>query len=163
MPQLTIRYSGLFDFEALYAAVIDWAKNEGYMWHEKTFKHKVPKPSGAEQELEWELTKKVTDYLEFKVSFRVHIWDLKEIEVQTERGKNKLSQARILIVMNGYLNTDWKKKFSKNPFNKVLGKWYDKMYYHQIGNYADSLAYRMLSLQAIIKKYFNLQTKKNVY
>jgi len=163
MPQLTVRYNGLFDFDGLYAAVIDWAKNEGYMWHERTFKHKVPRPYGAEQELDWEITKNVTDFFQFGIAIRVHIWDLKEVEVQTEKGKKKLSQARVLIVMNGKLVTDWKRRFARGVFNKLLGKWYDKINYNQIGGYADTLAYRMLSLQAIIKKYFNMQTKKNVY
>ncbi|MBS3139545.1 hypothetical protein J4479_00935 [Candidatus Woesearchaeota archaeon] len=163
MPQLTVRYNGLFDFDGLYAAVIDWAKNEGYMWHERTFKHKVPRPYGAEQELDWEITKNVTDFFQFGIAIRVHIWDLKEVEVQTEKGKKKLSQARVLIVMNGKLVTDWKRRFARGVFNKLLGKWYDKINYSKIGGYADTLAYRMLSLQAIIKKYFNMQTKKNVY
>ena len=163
MPQLTVRYNGLFDFDGFYSAIIDWAKNEGYMWHEKSFKHKVPRPYGAEQELDWELTKNVTEFFQFMISFRVHIWDLKEVEVQTEAGKQKLSQARVLIVMNGRLTTDWKKKFGKGKFNQWLGGWYDRIKYHQIGDYADNLAYRMLSLQSIIKKYFNLQTKKSVY
>lgn len=164
MPQLTVRYSGLFDFDGLYAAVIDWAKNEGYMWHEKSFKHKVPRPYGAEQELEWEMTKNVTDFIRFEITFRVHIWDLKDVEVQANKGKQKLSQARILIVMNGKLITDWKGRFAKGKFNKFfLGKLYDHMGYYKTGDYIDSLVYRMLNLQSVLKKYFNMQTKRNVY
>ena len=121
------------------------------------------RPYGAEQELDWEITKNVTDFFQFGIAIRVHIWDLKEVEVQTEKGKKKLSQARVLIVMNGKLVTDWKRRFARGVFNKLLGKWYDKINYSKIGGYADTLAYRMLSLQAIIKKYFNMQTKKNVY
>mgnify|MGYP006415683771 CR=1 FL=1 len=46
-PPITLRYHGLFDFDGMYAAVIDWAKNYGFKWHEKDYKHKVPSPSGA--------------------------------------------------------------------------------------------------------------------
>ena len=52
-----LRYSGIFDFDGLYAAVIDWAKNYNFMWHEVDYKHKVPNPLGAEQEWKWLLTK----------------------------------------------------------------------------------------------------------
>ncbi len=164
MPQLTVRYSGLFDFDGLYSAVIDWAKNEGYMWHEKSYKHKVPRPYGAEQELDWEMTKNVTDFINFKVVIRVHIWDLKEVELPTPTSKQKMSQARVLIVMNGSVTTDWQKRFGGGgKFRELLGKWYDQIKLYQTYDYIDTLTYRMLNLQSVIKKYFNMQAKKNVY
>ena len=36
LPRITLRYNGLFDFDAMYAMIIDWAKNYGYMWHENS-------------------------------------------------------------------------------------------------------------------------------
>jgi predicted flavoprotein YhiN len=163
MPQLTVRYQGLFDFDGVYASVIDWAKNYGYMWHEKTYKHKVPRPTGAEQELEWVLQKKVTEHVNFSISFRVHIWDLQEVQVETPQGKKAMSQARVLIVMNGAVATDWKKKFTGSKFKEWLGKRFENIKIAETGEYMDTLAYRMLSLQAIIKKYFNMQSQMKRY
>ena len=56
-----LRFNGLFDLDGLYAAVVDWSKNYGYRWHEYTYKHKVPSPKGAEQELMWLITKNVLE------------------------------------------------------------------------------------------------------
>ena len=41
-PRVTLQFNGLFDFDGMYAAIIDWAKNYGYMWNEYDYKHKVP-------------------------------------------------------------------------------------------------------------------------
>src|SRR3989344_8705210 len=101
LPPITLRYNGLFDFDGLYAAIIDWAKNYGYRWHDKAYKHKVPSPRGAEHEIEWEITKEVTEYISYTISFTVHIWDLREVEVLVDGKKKNLSNARVLMVMNG--------------------------------------------------------------
>jgi hypothetical protein len=165
LPRLTIRYTGLFDFDALYAAVIDWAKNYGYRWHEKNYKHKVPLPTGAEQEFEWEISKDVTDYIQYKIEMAVHMWDLQELEVNIDGKKKKMSKARVLITMNGTLTTDWQNRFSDSgKFGQFLGRWYEKLTNKDIGGiYGDTLMYRMQALQSLLKKYFDMQTKKNVY
>ncbi|MEK6899571.1 MAG: hypothetical protein AABX05_00450, partial [Nanoarchaeota archaeon] len=56
LPRITLRYNGVLDFDGFYSAVNDWAKTYGYMWHESSFKHKVPSSEGAEQEMAWILT-----------------------------------------------------------------------------------------------------------
>ena len=165
MPGLTVRYQGIFDFDALYAAVIDWAKNYGYMWHESVYKHKVPLPTGAEQEFEWQITKNVTDYIQYNISITVHMWDLHDVEVNVKGKKEKMSSARVLMVLDGDLVTDWQKRFTKSgKFGQFLGKWYEKLTTKDIGGvYGDTLLYRMQALQSLLKKYFDMQTKKNVY
>src|SRR3989338_429178 len=77
IPRITLRYNGIFDFDGFYNAVTDWAKNYGFMWHESSFKHKVPSPEGAEQELAWQMTKKVTEFIEYTIIFTIHMWEEK--------------------------------------------------------------------------------------
>ena len=57
-PTMRVRYNGLFDFDTLYASIIDWGKNYGYKVHEKVYKHKIPSPLGAEQEIKIDFSKK---------------------------------------------------------------------------------------------------------
>lgn len=165
VPRLTVRYNGIFDFDGLYSAIIDWAKNYGYMWYEKTYKHKVPRPTGAEQEFDWIITRNVTEYIQYEIKLSVHTWDQRPVEVEVEGKKKQLTSARLFIVMTGKLITDWQKRFgSSGRFGKFLGEWYEKLYGKNIGGiYGDTLMYRMLSLQSLIKRYFDLQTKKHVY
>ena len=165
VPTMTIRYDGLFDFDELYAAIVDWAKGYNYIWHEPTYKHKVPSKKGAEQEYKWVMVKKVTDYIRYHIKLEVHVWDLKEIEVK-DQGKVKiLSNAHLYINMSGSVEHDWQKRFGKK---KIFGQNMGELYFKLVGQgksaeHFDILYYRMLNLQALIKKYFNMQTKGHAY
>lgn len=158
LPPITLRYSGLFDFDGLYAAIIDWAKNYGYRWHEKAYKHKVPTPAGAEQELEWEITRNVTEYINYTISFTVHVWDLREVVVENKI----LSNGRISIIIEGKINYDWQKRFSGGRFIRWLGVKYEKNIKQEVETvHFDQLYYTLWNLHALMKKYFDIQTKKH--
>lgn len=161
----TLRYNGLFDFDGLYAAVVDWAKTYGYMWHEKTYKHKIPSPKGAKQELDWILTKNITNYLSHRIEFTVTSWDTTEVEIDVGGKKRPLTNARIDMVMRGFLTYDWQELFKGSGFIKKLGDWYRNIVFKKEleGIYNDQCHYRQLDLHAIIKKYFDLQAKKYAY
>jgi hypothetical protein len=165
VPKYEVRYSGLFDFDGLYAAVIDWGKNYGYMWHEIYYKHKVPRPTGAEQQFRWDLTRKVTNYLSHKIVFIVHIWDMLEVEVDVNGIKKPLTSGRIFIKIQGTLITDWQNKFEGSKFKQKLGHFYRHFVYGKEVEaiYGDQLHYRVIDMQTILKKYFDVQTKKHVY
>ncbi|MBI2146463.1 hypothetical protein HYU22_03925 [Candidatus Woesearchaeota archaeon] len=164
-PTITLHYTGLFDFDGLYVAVVDWAKNYGYMWYERSYKHKVPNPKGAEQELDWLITKKVTDYIGFEIWFQIHTWDQTEVEVEVDGKKKTLTNARIHLTMNGKVIYDRQGRFAKgNRFAQMLGDWYSQyIYKREIETYWDQLYYRMWNLHAILKKYFEMQTQKFAY
>ncbi len=162
-PKATVRYSGLFDFDGLYAAITDWAKNYGYMWHEVDYKHKVPSPAGAEQEWKWLMTKDVSSYFQYEILFTVHSWDLQEVTVEYDGKKKALTKGRLYIWMEGKLISDWQKKFQGSKTKKWMGKVYEKVYYPEISEQVDALHYRILNLQAIMKKFFEMQTQKHPY
>ena len=162
MPRITLRYNGLFDLDGLYAAVIDWSKNYGYRWHEVDYKHKVP-GKGAEQEMKWLVNKNINEYVEFEILFTIHMWDLVEVEV--EGIQKNLSNARFYIHMDGKVKFDRQEimKGSKR-FTKFLGKWYnERLMKRDLEVYLDMLYYRMWNVHAILKKYFDMQTKKYAY
>ena len=164
-PIITLNYNGLFDFDGLYAAVTDWAKNYGYMWYERSYKHKVPNPKGAEQELDWLISKKVTEYIAFEVWIEIHTWDQTEVEVDVDGKKKALTNARVHLTIKGKVIYDRQGRFEKGSrFAKMLGDWYGGyIYKREIESYWDQLYYRMWNLQAILKKYFEMQTQKFAY
>jgi len=160
-----VRYNGLFDFDGLYAAIVDWTKNYGYQWHEKTYKHKVPRPKGAEQQFTWILDKKVNDLVSYKVTLNTHVWDLMEVEVDIDGKKKLLSNARIEISVKGQVTFDWQKKFAKGgPWAKLWWSIYSKVMQRdfEVG-YLDTLHYRLFNFQNMLKKYFDMQTKYHSY
>ena len=163
-PRATIRYDGLFDFDGLYAAIIDWAKNYGYKWHEVDYKHKVPSPAGAEQEWKWRLMKDVNEYINFDIFFTVHSYDLQEVVIEVDGKTKTLTKGRIYIWIDGKCFWDWQKKFQKGgKLAQWLGIFYAKTRFAEIEAYWDMLYYRIWGLQAIMKKYFEMQTQKHPY
>jgi len=161
---IIIRYNGLFDFDGLYAAIIDWCKSYGYIWEENTYKHKVPSAKGAEQEWKWIAEKEVSDYLKYTITFVPHIWDMKELEIEKDGKRKSLTNGRIEIHIQGAAQLDWQNKFSKGRFAKFLGSMYKRMNRREIENiYIDNLYYRLWNLQALIKKFFDMQTKWHEY
>ena len=163
LPKITLKYDGLFDFEGLYAAITDWAKNYGFLWHESDYKHKVPSPNGAEQEMKWVIEKKVTDYIEYQITFDVHIWDMQELEIEQDGEKKPVLKGRIYIIIKGKMVYDWQKKFAGSKFAEKLGDWYNKIMQRDIESKLDPLYYRMWNLHAVIRKYFDMQAKKYAY
>jgi len=164
LPPIIIRYVGLFDYDGLYAAIMSWAKNYGYMWHEVVYKHKVPSPAGAEQEFLWIADKNVTEYIAYKIVFKVKGRNLSEIEVDVDGKKKTLTNGRMHIEISGIVTYDWQKKFGGSKMAKWLGKTYQKLYSKDLeGIYIDNLYYRLWNLQALIKNYFDMQTKKYAY
>lgn len=164
LPKITVKYDGLFDFDGLYEAVVDWAKNYGYKWHESDFKHKVPSPRGAEHEFKWVLEKKVTGFIQYNIILAFLLRDMIEVEVEVGGSKRKLTQARISVIIDGNLAYDWQGRFSGNKFAEKLGLWYSKIMMGDIETkYLDPLYYRIWGLHSLIKKYFDMQTKKFAY
>lgn len=159
-----IRYNGLFDFDGLYALVTDWAKNYGFIWLETKYKHKVPSPKGAEQEISWKAEKTVTDYVKYEINIEVHTYDCTEVEVESEGKKKPLTNGRIAITIQGKIIPDWQEKFSGSKFVEKIGKVYAKLFMGDIESiHGDTLHYRILNLHSLIKKYFDMQSKKHAY
>ena len=161
---ITLRYSGLFDFDGMYAAITDWAKNYSFIWHETDYKHKVPSSAGAEQELKWVMEQDVTEYVNYKIVIEVHIWDMLDVEVDVEGKKKSLANARLYLLITPTVTFDYAKLFAGSKFVEKLGKWYYRLLHKDLeGKHIDGLWYRTFNLQALIKKYFDLQSKKYAY
>jgi hypothetical protein len=161
IQQSIIRYSGLYDFDGMYAAIIDWAKNYGFRWHEVDYKHKVPSPDGAEQEWKWAMTKEVNDFINYYYELKVHMWDMQEVEVEIDGKKKTLTKGRIYIWVDGKMTFDWQERFKGGRFKEWMGAFYRKAKDPEISEYWDTIKYRGLQLNALIKKYFDMQAKHN--
>jgi len=164
-PRIIIHYSGLFDFEGLYALVVDWAKNEQYMWTETDYKHKVPSPRGAEQEFKWNMFKKVTEYITFEIKMEVHIWNMLDVDVNVNNRKKTLTSGKVYIWIDSNMGYDWQKRFKGSSFLLFLNNLYHSLIFRQKFEnlYGEQIFYRSHELQGLIKKFFDMQAKKYAY
>ena len=160
-----VRYRGLFDWGGLYLTMADWFKRNRYYLHEEMYKHKVPSPRGAEQELRWIAEISVNEWIKHTIVLDIHLWDMTEVEVVKDGKKKLLTNARLEIVMRGTLTTDWQNKFEKNKFTRALGQFYDKYVIRREleSVFGDMLVYRMFNLQSHIKKFLDMQAHWNEY
>ena len=162
---LTLQYEGLCDFDGLYAAIIDWAKNYGFLWHEVDYKHKVPSPLGAEQELKFLMTKRIDPYVVYQINMHIHIYEMLDVEVKVGDKIKNLTKASLYVKFVGTVVLDWQKRFKKGgALGKSLSALYKRIYKHEIsGIYWDTLVYRVYNLQHVVKGYFDMQSKKYAF
>ncbi len=164
-PILTLRYSGLFDYDGLYRLVVEWMKQQGYWYHEGVYKHKVPLPTGAEQELEAYGEKEVTELVKFRIDVKFHFWDLLEMEIMKDGQKTIVSSARLEIIFAGKVIPDWQEHTWKwKKFHRALVDFYYRYVLRRnVGGYWDTLHYRVVDLHGRVKKFLDMQTKWNEY
>ena len=159
-----VENTGLFDFAGFYSYAYGWFKYEEYVVIEEEYTEKV---SGNEREavIKWKAWKTVTDYFKIEIAVKYEVRNMTEVEVEVDGRKKNLTNARLILKINGTVETDWQGKFaSGTPFTKKLGALYNKMVAgKEIVAYWDPLYYRIWNLHAVIKKYFDMQAKKNAY
>lgn len=161
----TIKYSGILDYNGFLKTLRNWIASQGYEFHEKSLKHKVPSPAGAEEEFVWWGWRKVNSYVKFHVDVFIHVWDLHDVEVVREGKKQKLQHARIHMEMSGRCELDWSSRFGGSRFLQELADFYDKYIVRQdIENiWTDQLYYRIYKLHLLAKQYLNFETKVSAY
>lgn len=164
MKQLRIRYTGLFDYDGLYILIAEWMKARRYWFTEGSYKHKVASALGAEQEIEFNGTRRVTNYATHTIDVMMHLWDMTEVEVERNGVKKKLMNARMEITIRGALGLDFEGSFKGKFWEKVRNFFYQYVLFPEIsGIYYDQLYYRMVKLHATIKDFLDMQVKGNEF
>jgi hypothetical protein len=163
--KMIVRYKGVLDLEGLYRVIVQWLKSRRFWFHETTYKHKVPSPFGAEEEITFNAERKCTEYYKDEIRIYTHIWDQQEVEVIKEGKKQKLIKAKVEIVISGTLTLDWQGMFDKSKFmQKIRTFMHAHLIHEKIENiWYDELYYRTIKLQAVIKDYIDMQSKSHEY
>lgn len=125
MPITYIKHRGFLDVSKLIQSVRGWFVSNRYDFHFS--KQKYTGPAGAaEQELEMFGERKMTEYVQFKITLLMRIWDLKEVEVVKDGEKIKATTGRIAIELGGELMLDYRNRFGGNKFLQGLQDFYHK-------------------------------------
>jgi hypothetical protein len=158
-----LKYRGIFDFEGMLKLVYDWLIHEDYEVHERKYKHKIPDPRGAEQEITIAGWRRVNGYVKFHVEVDIHTYDQKDVDVIKEGVKKRLVQARIKMTFTPTVELDYTKRFAGNSFLQTLQDFYHKYIIRQeIQNYwEDELYYRTYKLHRLVKEWLDMETKTN--
>jgi hypothetical protein len=165
LPKLTIRYKGLFDFDGLYNLIVQWMKARRFWFHESKYKHKVPLPTGAEQEITFKGEKDVTEFIHYDIKVDFHLWDMTEVELEVKGQKKHLTNARMEIVLSGAVVVDYEKRFEQNVFWQNIRDFFLKYIVKKDVEtiYGDELYYRVNKLHEVIKEFLDMQAKGSEY
>ena len=157
---IILKYEGIFDLDGLYKRIIQFFEEMNYEIHEDTYK-------GKKDELEVAVKPelKMTEYVKYTPAIKIHIMDMKEIEVVKEGKKVKLTQGRARFELKLSMKFDYSGRFKGHPWAGKLKNFYDKFIFkkEREAYWEDQLYYHLYKLQTIIKEYMDMETKTNAY
>ncbi|MBI2666950.1 hypothetical protein HYX13_05030, partial [Candidatus Woesearchaeota archaeon] len=115
IDHLKFGYEGLFNAAELYNVISHFFYERGWDWMEK-FNLEQVTPTGKHIKLILEPSKSVSDFYKIAVSIKVHMTDLKDVEVEQEGKTLHLNHGQIKITFDGYVVSDRSGEWTSKPF-----------------------------------------------
>ncbi|MBU1112243.1 MAG: hypothetical protein ABH824_00215 [Nanoarchaeota archaeon] len=160
VEQLKLSYEGLFNISELYALINSWFYDRNWDWYEKMNQEQIT-PTGKQIRIILEPYKNYSDYYRGMIQIKIHITDLKEVDVEMEGQNLRLGQGEIKMIINGYLRSDRKSKWVNQPFYWLLSIIADKYLFHQHFQKLERwIEMDIEDLHGKIKKYLNTYQHK---
>ena len=114
-----ISYEGLFSMKEVLSIINEWMSDKVYNPLDKKHNESV-KADGRTVEIEMSPYKKVTDYAKNVVWIRLIGSELKDVVIDVDGKKKRLNQGKLQIVFDGYLETDYEKRWETKPVFYLL-------------------------------------------
>ena len=161
LPTTRLVYTGIFDLDKLYKTLRTWFIERDYELVETQYKHKVPSPAGAEEDIRWSAWRKVTGIILFRINIYIKLYDMKAVEVVKEGSKQKMTKSRLMIEFEGVVEVDYSKKWGGSKFMDGLQRWfYTFVYREPIENvYQDELYYTVYKVYTVAKETLDMESK----
>jgi hypothetical protein len=156
IDQLKLTYEGIFDLNGLYRNIDAWFYEKGYdKWEHKNYEQVLP--SGKDIEIELLPWKKITDYFKNIIKVRMKFTTIKDVEIEKEGVRLKLNQGKVMIIFDGYLESDYEQKWEGRPLfffiRTIFDKYIFKGYFSQ---YEKWLVNDVYDLHGRIQKFLNI-------
>ena len=155
-----LEHSGLFVFTDLYAFLYRWLEEEGYGIVEKKYAEKV---TGNKRDItvEWEATKKFSDYYRGSLGIKIEATDLTDVEVEIDGQKKKMNKGKISVEGKGMLIIDPEGQWETSPFNRWMRDVYNKYIVPSRGESMKELvAGTLITLKEEVKAFLELTGKR---
>ena len=158
VDHLKLEYKGIFDINNFFRLVDSFYFERGLEKRDnKTYEHNTPKGKF----IEWEnyTWKKISaEYIREMIKMRTLMYELKKIDVvKDDDTKAKLMHGRVLIYLDGYLETDYEHRWDETPFFIFLRTLYDKFLYKvYTERFEQRITYDCHQLYELIERFFNM-------
>lgn len=112
---LRFSYNGPFDIIEFYKEVEKWMQENGM---EKEVKKKLEIVEEKGKKIEWlvECWKMAMAQAKVVVRLRALFTDVTEVELKKDKAKRKLNQGKVLITIDGFLETDFSHHWTTKPW-----------------------------------------------
>lgn len=149
-------YDGVFDAKEVLRVMQQWATDKGYWLIEK--KHgEATKPEGKYIDMDFEPFKKFTDYAKSIIKIRAQFNDVKDVVIERDGRKHKMQEGKIVIVLDGILETDYEGRWESKPIFYFLRTVFEKYVYTPfISGFERGVKEDVLSLKHNLKAFLNL-------
>ena len=156
IDQLKLNYEGLFDLNGLYRTITAHFYEKGYdMREDKNYEQVLP--TGKDIEIELRPWKKTTEYFKNIIKVRMKFLNVKNVEVEKEGHTIKINQGKIMMILDGYLVSDYENKWERDPLLYFIRTIYDKYIFKRYFAQAEKwLVNDVYQLHGKIQKYLNL-------
>lgn len=155
IDHLKLSYEGLFNADELYNVVSTFFFERGWDWYEKINEAHIT-TTGKQVRIVFEPWKVISDYYEISVSIKLHLNDVKDIEVKQGDNFLRVNQGEIKMTFDGYVKSDRENNWSEKPFNWfisiILEKYFFKNHYQKAENWIKN---DVEDLHQEIKTYLN--------
>ena len=155
IDQLKLNYEGLFNFSEFYRMIDEWFFHKGYD-KEDRMTEEIETPTGKVINLELRPWKKTTDYVKNVIKIKIHVKDLKDVEVEKDDALIKLNHGKMLIIIDGLVKTDYQKKWAKAGWFFFINILFDVYIYKRyFAMTKANLIADVNDIHARMKTYFN--------
>ena len=155
-----IRQVGIADFKEFYRFCFMWLVNEDYWVVEKNYTEKI-QATGKEIEIEWNASRKISDYFRFALKINWRIIGMKDVEVEKNGDKLKMNKGDFEVKVSAVLEKDYENKWEDSPFLKWLRTAYDRyLIRSRIENYENKIFDEANEFLAQAKAFLAVEGKK---
>lgn len=166
--KFAVKVHDVFNMKDLYKVVKEWMDEEDYFdefgevnYREKLYLHKV-RPTDTELWIWFRAIKypegvePETGYLRYILNVDYHVINMKDIEVVHKGRKLKMNNGEVEVMINAFVELDYRGEWKKNRFLKNFVKLFQKsIYKNEIDYHRLALYKEAYKLQATIKRYLD--------
>ena len=156
VDHMRIKYEGLFNLFEVYRLIDSWLREKAFDKREIRNQQHV-KPDGKYVELVLMPWKKISDYARHVIRIELRAFNVKDVVVEVDKRKVKMNQAKIDIILDGYLDMDHEDRWEQKPFYFFMRTLFDKYIYRTYSTQFEELLVENVSqLYTLIKSFLNL-------
>ncbi len=156
IDQMKLTYEGIFDLNGLYRLIDGWFYQKGYdKWERKNYEQVLP--TGKDIEIELLPWKKTTDYFKNIIRIRMRCTNVKDVEIEKQGVKMRLNQGKVMMIFDGYLESDYEHRWEEKPLFFLIRTLFDKYVFKTYFNkYEKWLVNDVYDIHGRIQRFLNL-------